>query len=95
VGKLTGRADGFMWLETRPVETARENPDFYVYLVETSGRATPRYSPSGSSGASSCSACLPVRRSADTSRFRYRCASMTLRPLATLTSDGECKAAIR
>lgn len=41
VGKLTGRGDGFMWLETRQVETARDNPNFYVYLVENVRQGDP------------------------------------------------------
>src|SRR5918996_1119911 len=41
VGKLTGRGDGFMWLETRQVETARENRNFYVYLVENVRQGNP------------------------------------------------------
>jgi hypothetical protein len=41
VGKLTGRGDGFMWLETRQVATARDNPDFYVYLVENVRQGDP------------------------------------------------------
>jgi len=41
VGKPTGRGDGFMWLETRQVETARENLNFYVYLVENVRQGDP------------------------------------------------------
>jgi hypothetical protein len=41
VGKLTGRGDGFMWLETRQVEAARKNPDFFVYLVENVRQGDP------------------------------------------------------
>jgi hypothetical protein len=41
VGKLTGRGDGFMWLETSQVETARDNPDFYVYLIENVRQGDP------------------------------------------------------
>jgi hypothetical protein len=41
VGKPSARSDGFMWLETRQVETARENPNFYVYLVENVRQGDP------------------------------------------------------
>jgi len=34
VGKDSGRSDGFLWLETRQVDEARGNPNFYLYVVE-------------------------------------------------------------
>lgn len=43
VGKPSGRGDGFLWMETRQVETARENPDFYVYLVENVRQGDPAF----------------------------------------------------
>lgn len=41
VGKPSGRSDGFLWLETRQVEAARDNADFYVYLVENVRQGDP------------------------------------------------------
>jgi hypothetical protein len=41
VGKPSARSDGFMWLETSQVEAARENSDFYVYLVENVRQGDP------------------------------------------------------
>jgi hypothetical protein len=41
VGKPSARSDGFMWLETRQVETARDNPNFYGYLVENVRQGDP------------------------------------------------------
>jgi Domain of unknown function (DUF3883) len=40
-GKPSIRGDGFLWLETRQVEAARDNPDFYVYLVENVRQGDP------------------------------------------------------
>ncbi len=42
-GKPSARSDGFMWLETRQVETARDNTDFYVYLVENVRQGDPAH----------------------------------------------------
>jgi hypothetical protein len=41
VGKLTGRGDGFTWLETRQVEAARAHADFYIYLVQNVRQGDP------------------------------------------------------
>lgn len=41
VGKESARGDGFLWLETRQVEQARRNPNFYVYLVENVRQGDP------------------------------------------------------
>lgn len=41
VGKESMRSDGFLWLETRQVEEARLNPNFYVYLVENVRQGDP------------------------------------------------------
>lgn len=41
VGKESGRSDGFLWLETRQVEEARTNPNFFVYVVENVRQGDP------------------------------------------------------
>jgi hypothetical protein len=41
VGKESMRSDGFLWLETRQVEEARRNPNFYLYLVENVRQGDP------------------------------------------------------
>jgi hypothetical protein len=41
VGKPSARSEGFMWLETRQVESAREDTNFYVYLVENVRQGDP------------------------------------------------------
>ena len=40
VGKESCRGE-FLWLETRQVEAARENRDFYVYVVENVAKGEP------------------------------------------------------
>jgi hypothetical protein len=44
--KAFGKSNrGFgLWLETRQVDEARRNPDFYVYVVENVRQGTPRCS---------------------------------------------------
>jgi Domain of unknown function (DUF3883) len=42
VGKASGRSDGCLWLETRQVEEARRNPNFFVYVVENVRQGDPR-----------------------------------------------------
>lgn len=43
VGKQSCRSDGFLWLETRQVEEARSNPDFYIYIVENVRQGDPEH----------------------------------------------------
>lgn len=40
VGKESCRGE-FLWLETRQVDVARGNPDFYVYVVENVAQGDP------------------------------------------------------
>jgi uncharacterized protein DUF3883 len=41
VGKASCRGDGFLWLETRQVDEARVNPNFFLYLVENVRQGDP------------------------------------------------------
>jgi hypothetical protein len=42
LGRDTGRSDGFLWLETRQVEAARDNPHFFLYVVENVRQGDPQ-----------------------------------------------------